>query len=500
MSSSELTYEVFLQPNGIFTETIDNFFDCEIFFLQHSSLHVKFFKDCMTDDASADFVQKCLFQLAEGYHNSYKLRVSATSGGLEKRIRNGKLMIAEFEADRHKIRAAAEKKFNGFSSIRSLFYNEANEVEGLDGYSDITLIFLYLEDFLYKNYWQWHHFSKGLHVDNFIKERPTDSSYPFSPTLLHKLYDICGYLCGHRLYNLFSLNRLRSAYTTTFKEYHKSNRLANGSDAIRLNLPAECTLFREHSQGLYYCKSDTFDFIKIIQAIWMQSLSTDVLIIFNSYDPVKRVHQVILNSSKVQEAFKKSCHTMQENFFDGIDLATDESSISYLFQFLVQGFIRVYAKDIYQLRLSNALLSKTGASGIRTNLLSLSAASEKKKDLRATAISAPCINNSNESSIALRCSCDKQYKNNSWFRRHLSSCAVHIHCTTITGCDPPAVNINTDAVILDNLIELEGIDELGDYTDHGNNGKISDLERESENDENEYYSNFCSHIIDNETD
>ena len=168
------------------------------------------------------------------------------------------------------------------------------------------------------------------------------------------------------------------------------------SDAIRLNLPAECTLFREHSQGLYYCKSDTFDFIKIVQAIWMQSLSTDVLIIFNSYDPVKLVQKVILNSSTVQEAFKKSCHTLQENFFDGIDLATDESSISYLFQFLVEEFIRVYAKDIYQLRLSNALLSKTGASGIRTNLLSLSAASEKTKDLRATAVSAPCINNSNE--------------------------------------------------------------------------------------------------------
>ena len=101
---------------------------------------------------------------------------------------------------------------------------------------------------------------------------------------------------------------------------------SNRSDAIRLNLPAECTLFREHSQGLYYCKSDAFDFIKIVQAIWMQSLSTDVLIIFNSYDPVKRVHQVILNSSTVQEAFKKSCHTLQENFLDGI-----ESSISYLF-------------------------------------------------------------------------------------------------------------------------------------------------------------------------
>ena len=43
--------------------------------------------------------------------------------------------------------------------------------------------------------------------------------------------------------------------------------------------------------------------------------------------------------------------------------------------------LRTYAKDIYQLRLSNALLSKTGAPGIRTNLLLISAkaASSKSK-------------------------------------------------------------------------------------------------------------------------
>ena len=274
----------------------------------------------------------------------------------------------------------------------------------------------------------------------------------------------------------------------------------NGNEAIRLGLPAECTLFREHSQGLYYSKSEIFDFIKIVQAIWIQSLSTDVLIIFNSYNPVHRVHQVILNSTKVQEAFKKSCYTLQDNFIDGIDLATDDNSISYLYQFLIQGFIRVYAKDIYQLRLSNALLSKTGASGIRTNLLSFSAASAKKKNLKASEISAPLIHNADETPSGLRCSCGKQYKKDSWFQRHISSCAIHTHSTSISSIDHPDVNINTVAMILDNLIELECIDELGDYTDHGNNGETLNLERENENIENDFDSNFCSHIIDNETD
>lgn len=94
----------------------------------------------------------------------------------------------------------------------------------------------------------------------------------------------------------------------------------------------------------------------------MQSLSTDVLILLNSSEPVKLVHEVILNSEVVQKAFKKSCYMLHDYFDSTIDIAKDKSAICYLFQFLVQGFIRVFSKDIYQLRLSNVLLSKTGAS------------------------------------------------------------------------------------------------------------------------------------------
>ena len=111
----------------------------------------------------------------------------------------------------------------------------------------------------------------------------------------------------------------------------------------------------------------------------MQPLTTDVLILFNSIEPVKRVKEIILNSINVQNAFKKSCLTLQHCCTEGLNLATEKNPISYLFQFLITGFIRVYSKDIYQLRLSNVLLSKSGASGVRTGLLTLSVVAEKKK-------------------------------------------------------------------------------------------------------------------------
>ena len=90
-----------------------------------------------------------------------------------------------------------------------------------------------------------------------------------------------------------------------------------------------------------------------------------ILILFNSCEPVKLVHHVILNSELVQKAFEKSCFMLHNHFDSTTNIAIDKSAISYLFQFLVQGFIRVYSKDIYQLRLSNVLLSRTGASGVR---------------------------------------------------------------------------------------------------------------------------------------
>ena len=61
-------------------------------------------------------------------------------------------------------------------------------------------------------------------------------------------------------------------------------------------------------------------------------------------------------------------------------------------------------------------------------------------------------------------------------------------------------NCNTDAVILDNLIELECIDEVGEFFDHDYNGESLNLEREIENEENYFYGNFCVNIVEIDID
>lgn len=106
-----------------------------------------------------------------------------------------------------------------------------------------------------------------MDVSNYIAERSSDSDYNYSETMLHKVYDITGYLCGHRIYNLNHMNRLRSDYKEVFQI---SDHPCCGRTAILCGLPAEYTLFREHSERLYYPKAENLVFIKSIQAIWIQ--------------------------------------------------------------------------------------------------------------------------------------------------------------------------------------------------------------------------------------
>ena len=87
------------------------------------------------------------------------------------------------------------------------------------------------------------------------------------------------------------------------------------------------------------------------------------------------------------------------------------------------GFIRVYSKDIYQLRLSNVLLSKSGASGVRTGQLTLSAVAEKKKKNERTIHTEPV---EVDISTDYTCPCGQKYKNNKsgWYRRHIATCSA----------------------------------------------------------------------------
>ena len=48
-------------------------------------------------------------------------------------------------------------------------------------------------------------------------------------------------------------------------------------------------------------------------------------------------------------------------------------------QFIIDGFIRIYAKDLYAIRPASSLSSKLGVNGSRTSLLESSAQANKKK-------------------------------------------------------------------------------------------------------------------------
>ena len=309
MESIDFDADCFLQSGGIYEKTLEDLFYCEIFFLKRESLHLLFFTRFLAEETSSIFLQKVLFELASNLRSSYKKHVSSTVGDLDKRMKSGKAMMISFENDRNASRILCVQKFVNFPLLQQLFDEPQNEELSVSVSAQSRLIFFYLEDFLYKNFWKWFHMTKKLHVTDYIKERINDEEFEFSPTMLHKVYDITGYICGHRIYNLLHLNRLRPEYVTTFQNYYKNSRLADGHTALMQGLPAECILFREHSQGLYYSKEANLDFIKLIQAIWMQSLSTNVLILFNAYEPVKLVQNVILNSKKVQLYFQNSCVT-----------------------------------------------------------------------------------------------------------------------------------------------------------------------------------------------
>ena len=493
MNSSGMSFETFLQSEGIYEKTIEELYDCEILFLARESIHVAFFVHFMADEKSCLLLQKILFNLVSSYLESYSKNVSLTQGDIEKRMKSGKIMVTKFEQDRNVSRGIHEKKFLLLPLIQSLFDEPQNDEIHRCTHEQGRLLFCYLEDLSYKNFWTWHHQNKGLHVDNFITQRASDTKFDYSETMLHKVYDITGYLCGHRVYNLIHLNRLRHDYVETFQNYYNFSRHANGNDALAHNLPAQCILFREHSEGLYYSKTDNFNFMKIVQAIWMQSLTTDVLILFNAFEPIKRVHKVILNSKNVQLAFKKSCFMLQDLFKEDMNLAVEENPISFLFQFIINGFIRTHAKDIYQLRLSNALLSKTGASGIRTNLLSFSAKSvAAKENINNTKtltkdLSNGLLNNrkGNRSSSSLSCPCGKGFVRASWFDRHV------LNCNMFRNTASP---LDHESAIIENLIDLEGVEELGEYAGEDCESIFRNAEKQMEIEENEFDASSVFHL------
>ena len=330
-----------------------------------------------------------------------------------------------------------------------------------------NILFGFLELNLSDNFWKWIQLEKKHHWSEFIKERDNDTSFTYSAAMEDKIYcDITGYLCGHRISNLIKYNKLRSEYKDTFLQFYNNSFYDLGTTALNDGLSARYLPFRQHLGGLYFSRVENYDLIKTLQSIYMQSLTINVLILFYSIEPLRKVKEVIMHSVNVQNALKNSCSSLQHCFTEGLNLATDKNPISFLFQFLINGFMRVYSKDIYQLRLSNVLLSKSGASGIRTGLLTLNAVSEKKKNEKITHPEPAVVGSTLPLSSDCICPCGRTYKNDKsgWFRRHFSSCSAYLLSQHNTlGLAPLSIAGAEISAILDERIELESFEEFEDF-------------------------------------
>ena len=107
-------------------------------------------------------------------------------------------------------------------------------------------------------------------------------------------------------------------------------------------------------------------------------------------------------------------------------------------------------------------------------------------------------NNTNEHkkariSASLNCSCGRSFVRVSWYDKHILNCSSH----TSTSSDEISADQTThqDSVLLNTLIELEGMEELVEFPDEDFVDKLRSAEKNMENEENQFDAAFSSHLI-----
>ena len=108
-SSPELTPETFLQSGGMYERTIEDLYDCEIFFHGRPSVHKTFSLSFRADGKSCLTLQNLFFDLMVVCGQSYNKNVCKISGDIEKRMKSGKAMVVNFESDRNDTRESFRK-------------------------------------------------------------------------------------------------------------------------------------------------------------------------------------------------------------------------------------------------------------------------------------------------------------------------------------------------------------------------------------------------------
>ena len=90
------------------------------------------------------------------------------------------------------------------------------------------------------------------------------------------------------------------------------------------------------------------------------------------------------------------------------------------------------------------------------------------------------------------CPCGKKFSGKGWFGRHILSCNTYItqHTSKVQSNA-----IDTESVVLDNLIELECLQDYGDYDYDADMECLLAVESNSDKDEISFDSKFVSNIL-----
>ena len=253
----ELTLEVFLIEGGLFDSIFDAFRRDICFWIEREKRYfIQKFIMCFTDRLFATELQNFIFDLSLFFIKLQSSTVTSEKGSFDRRSKFAKAQVQKFEMDRVINRDLLKSLFLELSSIKSL-----------DGeLSNSRILFFTLEDYVYSQVWVWISREKGMDISNFIRERPTDINFEFSLTILSKIYDITGYLCGSRVNNILKYKRTKLEYRSLFKTYYMHSK-SSYNEALENKLPAEFLFFREKSEGLFYAKTENFNFIKLMQSI-----------------------------------------------------------------------------------------------------------------------------------------------------------------------------------------------------------------------------------------
>ena len=188
---------VFSEVDGILRSTIQNLFDCTSFYYQRRSIFLSFFKTCMPDPESSTSIMKLMFDLSTASLGLFDKLVSSTSSSIEKRQRAGKIMIQAYESERILLRDEFRVRFASLACMRDNFDFQVDITD--ESSEERNVLFGFLELNLSDNFWRWIQLEKKQHWSDFIKERDNDTTITYSDAMKDKIYDITGYLCGHRV-------------------------------------------------------------------------------------------------------------------------------------------------------------------------------------------------------------------------------------------------------------------------------------------------------------